>query len=158
MGIAMDAAGNLYGTLQVDGPAGWGAVFKIAYGQGGETTLSALTGGVSGNSPQSNLVRDTAGNVYGSTYYGGPSNNGVIYKIDAAGHQKALYQLRRRFLIARTRSEISPSMRQVIFYGTTSPGQTGLGDEFGPPAGGGVIFKVDSSGHETTLYNLWTYP
>jgi uncharacterized repeat protein (TIGR03803 family) len=36
-------------------------------------------------------VGDSAGNLYGTTAYGGASNKGVVYKLDAAGHETVLH-------------------------------------------------------------------
>jgi uncharacterized repeat protein (TIGR03803 family) len=89
VGLAMDGAGNLYGSTQLAGPAYLGAVFKLDT-TGKETALNALSGGASGNSPQSGLILDNAGNLYGTTFYGGRGNAGLVYKM-AAGHETVLY-------------------------------------------------------------------
>ncbi len=81
-GLVLDAAGNLYGTSQVDGTGSGGTVFKL-------DTAGNLTGiydfsisaPVNGYYPMAGLVRDSAGNLYGTTSAGGANGWGVIFKI-----------------------------------------------------------------------------
>jgi len=82
-----DASGNLYGTTQGD-PAirDYGSVFKLSQTSSGwkETVLHRFTGGSDGSFPLSQLVLDSAGNLYGTTNLGGVSTNGgygVIFEI-----------------------------------------------------------------------------
>ena len=65
-----DSAGNLYGTTVAGGTYGNGTVFKVN-GAGVETVLYSVTGGTDGASPYGGLIRDSAGNLYGTTTYGG---------------------------------------------------------------------------------------
>ena len=44
-----------------------------------------------GSSPNGDLIRDPAGNLYGTTQFGGTSNRGLIYKLNANGKQSILY-------------------------------------------------------------------
>ena len=82
--LIMDNAGNLYGTTAGDGAFGNGSVFKLTLGQGGTWTYSSLhdfTGGSDGGSPQSNLVFDAKGNIYGTASDGGANGKGVVFEI-----------------------------------------------------------------------------
>ena len=77
--LIMDGAGNLYGTTlgYSGGSPGYGAVFKLApNGAGGyaESVLYAFTGASDGASPRAGLIRDSAGNLYGTASAGGNSN------------------------------------------------------------------------------------
>ncbi len=72
--LVFDAAGNLYGTAANGGAHGNGNVFELSPSSGGlwhETVLHSFTGGTDGGAPVSNLVFDTAGNLYGTTEAGG---------------------------------------------------------------------------------------
>jgi uncharacterized repeat protein (TIGR03803 family) len=75
--LALDAAGNLYGTTNFGGSAncnlGCGTVFKLTPGSSGwtETVLYTFTGGSDGREPYARLLFDAAGNLYGSTLLGG---------------------------------------------------------------------------------------
>jgi uncharacterized repeat protein (TIGR03803 family) len=45
------------------------------------TVLHQFTGGADGGTPYARLISDAAGNLYGTTYYGGDSNMGTAYKL-----------------------------------------------------------------------------
>jgi uncharacterized repeat protein (TIGR03803 family) len=80
---------NLYGTAGAGG-SGNGVVFRLTT-KGIGTTLDFFTGGADGALPQSNLIADAAGNLYGTASYGGavdcinglgnPSGCGVVFKL-----------------------------------------------------------------------------
>jgi hypothetical protein len=78
----LDKSGNLYGTVQYFN----GVVFKIDP-SGTKTDLYAFTGGSDGSGPVSNVILDSAGNIYGTAPYGGLSAGcgdmgcGVVFKI-----------------------------------------------------------------------------
>ncbi len=78
----MDAAGNIYGTTINDGAHGWGNVFKLTPMDGGwtYTDLYDFTGGDDGAEPGS-LVRDGAGNLYGTTLAGGTHSLGTVWEL-----------------------------------------------------------------------------
>lgn len=79
--LVMDAAGNLYGTTVGDyytqNP--YGSVFKLSSSNGvwQYTELHRFTGGADGGTPHSNVVIDTAGNLYGTASAGGSGCNGT---------------------------------------------------------------------------------
>ena len=81
-GLISDSAGNLYGVAESGGNlsdcngAGCGVVFELSpNGTGGwtQTVLHTFTGGTDGSFPNSALLRDAAGNLYGTTSFGGNS-------------------------------------------------------------------------------------
>ena len=95
-GLIQDTAGNLYGTTPGGGANGYGTVFKVD-SAGHETVLYSFCseGGydcTDGSGPQSGLIQDHAGNLYGTTFGGGAdSSRGTIFELDAAGHETVLY-------------------------------------------------------------------
>ncbi|MCU1302277.1 MAG: hypothetical protein JWQ87_2561 [Candidatus Sulfotelmatobacter sp.] len=83
-GVIFDKAGNLYGTTYYAGVNDVGTVYKLtnANGSWSETVLYSFKGGTDGSSPISTLVRDAAGNLYGTTSDGGTNCAcGVIFKV-----------------------------------------------------------------------------
>lgn len=79
-GLVIDPAGNLYGTTQSGGASNPGTVFELDT-TGTETVLYSFTGAGDGSEPDARLLRDAAGNLYGTTYYGGAYGFGVVFKV-----------------------------------------------------------------------------
>ena len=74
-GLTSDIDGNLYGTTQSGGVFGYGVVFQLSPGANGDWTEKLLhsfsTNNGDGTSPAGELIFDAAGNLYGTTTYGG---------------------------------------------------------------------------------------
>lgn len=89
--LVRDSAGDLYGTTLFGGdPSCYcGVVFKVDRATGKETVLHTFTGG-DGYEP-SGLIRDAAGNLYGTTEVGGADQNGNVFKLDRADKETVLY-------------------------------------------------------------------
>src|ERR1039457_3038603 len=142
-GVIRDSAGSLYGTTQRGGTAGFGVVYKLDP-SGNETVLYTFTGGADGSGPIAGVIRDSAGNLYGTTYGGGTASRGVVYKLDPAGHQAVLYTF-------TGGADGGYPWAGVIrdsagnLYGTTNGGGT---------ASRGVVYKLDPAGHQTVLYTF----
>jgi len=82
--VTFDTSGNLYGTTQYGGASSAGTVFQLAPNSDGtwtERVLYSFTGGSDGANPFSGVIFDGGGNLYGTTYYGGASGAGVVYKL-----------------------------------------------------------------------------
>ncbi|MGB8010018.1 MAG: choice-of-anchor tandem repeat GloVer-containing protein [Terriglobales bacterium] len=78
-GVVFDTAGNLYGVTQFGGANNLGTVFQLTPSAGGawtETVLHSFTGVGDGEQPQAGLAIDGAGNLYGTTSFGGDPNPG----------------------------------------------------------------------------------
>jgi uncharacterized repeat protein (TIGR03803 family) len=72
--VTVDAAGNLYGTTVSGGINGMGNVFEFAPGDNGGTYTSLHDfGAADGSSPVSNVVLDSSGKLYGTTFTGAGS-------------------------------------------------------------------------------------
>jgi len=84
-GLVRDKRGNLYGVTELGGAADMGTVFEIGQTDGGETLLHTFTGGpTDGESPESGLVMDRWGVLYGTTIFGGAGSAcdcGTVFKI-----------------------------------------------------------------------------
>lgn len=131
--LIMDASGNLYGTTNQGGsncaPFGCGTVFELSPGEGGvwsETVLLSFNGASDGWSPQAPLIRDAAGNLYGTTFYGGTNLYGTVFKLSPHGGawtETVLYD----FGSGNDGGELSGGVvmdRAGDLYGTTGYGGT----------------------------------
>jgi uncharacterized repeat protein (TIGR03803 family) len=159
-GLVQDPEGNLYGTMANGGingaHHGGGAVFKLD-SQGNETVLYSFCSEqncADGEYPDSGLVMDASGDLYGTTYYGGTTQgstngSGTVFELDTSGHQTVLHSFCSEPYCA---DGASPNGGLVMdtsgnLYGTTTFG----GTSYDGPA---VIFKLDTSGRETVLYTF----
>lgn len=81
-GVSLDGEGNLHGTANGGGAYGDGTVFKLMPSDSGwtESTLHSFTG-IDGNFPTAGVIIDSVGNIYGTTYNGGASGNGVVFEV-----------------------------------------------------------------------------
>jgi uncharacterized repeat protein (TIGR03803 family) len=109
--LLFDSQGNLYGTTAYGGGGsgcgnlGCGTVFELSPGSGGEWSetvlysFCSLSNCADGQEPDTGpLVRDSAGNLYGTTYFGGAYPNcnggdtcGVVFKLDRTGKETVLH-------------------------------------------------------------------
>lgn len=79
-----DRNGNFFGTTIAGGTNARGAVFELSQAQSGlwtETVLYSFLGLPDAHNPVSGLARDKAGNLYGVTSVGGPTDHGAIYEL-----------------------------------------------------------------------------
>jgi uncharacterized repeat protein (TIGR03803 family) len=82
--LALDAAGNLYGTTYGGGAHDYGAVFELSPMAGGswsETILHSFNNPGDGYTPVAGLTLDSAGNLYGTTVEGGRYNSGTVFEL-----------------------------------------------------------------------------
>jgi len=142
-GVVRDSAGNLYGDTSAGGTANAGVIYKVN-AAGTETVLYAFTGGADGSEPNPGLIRDSAGNLYGTTYRGGASNAGVVFKVSPAGKETVLYTFTGGADGGQPESGV---IRDAAgnFYGTVAQGGS---------AGWGVVYTLSTTGQETVLYNF----
>jgi len=149
------ADGALYGTTAAGGtgpckfvaPAvGCGVVFKLEGKK--ETVLYNFQGPPDGQVPQANVVRDAAGNLYGTTQYGGdascnsPYGCGIVFKLDPTGKETILHTFKGQ--------NIPPSPGGLVI----DPEGNVYGSAFGSGDSSGYIFKVDSSGQFSIVYSF----
>ena len=80
-GVVRDPAGNLYGSTINGGGGNEGTVFKLDTA-GHLSVLYSFGGGTDGSSPYGSLIRDPAGNLFGTTVSGGTAGWGTLYKLD----------------------------------------------------------------------------
>ena len=158
VGLARDAAGNLFGVTTAGGMTGpcvvnsCGVVFQLTP-DGMETVLHNFTGGADGVDPSSALVLDAQGNLYGTAFEGGAFNQGLIYKIDTAGNYRTVYDFQ------GGAKGGNPSGTFVRDAAGNIYGPAGGGDFTGAcsntlPYGCGIVYKLDTSGNLTVLHTF----
>jgi uncharacterized repeat protein (TIGR03803 family) len=156
-GLVQDAAGNLYGTTSEGGNGscggdGCGVVFEFTTA-GKETVLYQFTGGSDGGSPNGDLVRDKAGNLYGTAYWGPYGYGGVAFKVNKKGNETVLHQFTGfpdgEFPVGGLIRD-----KKGNLFGTTSEGGGGacLFE------GCGTVFQLSKTGKETILYRFLASP
>jgi uncharacterized repeat protein (TIGR03803 family) len=141
-GLIKGTDGNLYGTTYAGGASNDGTIFKFDTAGATLTTLHSFSGS-DGATLQAGLIQGTDGNLYGTTLYGGASNNGTIFRIDTAG---ATLTILHSFSGSDGATPITGLIQAPSgnFYGTTYYG--------GLSGNAGTIFKIDTAG--TTLTTL----
>jgi uncharacterized repeat protein (TIGR03803 family) len=150
--LLFDSAGNLYGTTEENGSAP-GTVFELAPdGHGGwkETVLHSFNGN-DGAVPDSGVIFDSAGNLYGTTSLGGASGAGVVFELAPDGHGGWDETVLHSF----SGQDGEEPVGGLIFdasgnlYGTTS---------FGGANNCGVVFELAPNSHggwkETVLHSF----
>jgi uncharacterized repeat protein (TIGR03803 family) len=140
-GVIGDSAGNLYGTTS-SGGAGFGVVFKLD-ATGAESVLHTFTG-TDGGFPHTGVILDSAGNLYGTSSFGGAFHAGLVYKLDSSNSFSILYSFMGGIDGFNPQAGL---VRDLVgnLYGTTTFGGTG---------GHGVVFRLDTNGNRTVLYNF----
>ncbi|HEX4159103.1 MAG TPA: choice-of-anchor tandem repeat GloVer-containing protein, partial [Rhizomicrobium sp.] len=82
--VALGATGNIYGTTDYGGANTYGTIFEITP-DGKESLLHSFGGAGDGSTPDGAVTIESNGDMYGTTSYGGSSENGVIWKLAADG-------------------------------------------------------------------------
>ena len=158
--LVADGQGNLYGTSTYGGRAQVGTIYKIDT-HGTPTLLYAFTGKADGGVPEGGLVRDAAGNLYGTTFQGGilggscPSllGCGVVFKLSPSGKLTPLHAF------TGGADGSAPGFFSLTadgagnLYGTTLGGGN-LAGSCALNAGCGVVFKISLAGKFGVLYTF----
>jgi uncharacterized repeat protein (TIGR03803 family) len=157
-GLIRDSAGNRYGTTQSGGASNAGVVFRLSPA-GTETVLHSFTyshsGEADGALPDAGLVRDGAGNLYGTTAAGGAACHypgcGVVFKLSPTGTETVLYTFTG---LADGAGPVGGLLRDTAgnLYGTTSEG--GAKSSACSTQTCGVVFKLSPIGTYTVLHTF----
>ncbi len=137
-----DAAGNLYGTTIGGGRNSAGLVFSMTLGQGGWTlnALYSFSNGGDGLAPQSGVIGDADGNLYGTV---SDNANGQVYELSPSGSgwvKNTLYRFQGGDDGSRPIGGLVADGAGNL-YGTTSESYTG----------GGTVFKLKKQPNGTWL-------
>jgi len=158
-GVIMDAAGNLYGTTFNGGAYASGNVFELVNSSGtySEKVLYDFlpNSGVDGANPGAGVIMDASGDLFGTTYWGGPQNAGTVFElVNTSGtySEKVLYSF------TNSPDGANPYGGGLIMdaagdlYGATSAG--------GLQSAGTVFELVNASGtySEKVLYSFTNFP
>jgi uncharacterized repeat protein (TIGR03803 family) len=143
-GLAIDSKGNLYGTTNSGGAHGAGIVFRA--NESGQERVLYSFGSIpnDGANPESSLIFDAAGNLYGTTFSGGTSGNGTVFRLTPKGVETLLYSF------AGGADGANPEARLAMdkfgnLYGTTTAG--GVSSE-------GTVFEISKAGQHIVLYSF----
>lgn len=159
-GVTVDANGRLFGTAYAGGLHNDGVVYSLnpqTVFTWFELVLHAFAGNSDGAAPSGNLMFDANGNMFGTTYEGGPNLTGTVFKLSPGGGanwvEKILYVFHGQAFGGGT-DGANPVAGVVMdpqgnLYGTT---------DYGGPAAVGTVFKLAPNGDgtytESVLYSF----
>ena len=159
-GVIADAQGNFYGTTTSGGAGHNGVVYELspaAKGKGvTQSTLYAFAGGTDGSNPQAGLVAGPDGTLYGTTYAGGTSGQGIVYSITPPKSGSTTWKETVLWTFTGGNDGAEPTCTLILdaagnLFGTTDGGGTGVVGtvfELSPPVSGKHAWT------ETVLYNF----
>lgn len=140
-GVAVDSAGNIYGTATDGGANSDGTVYKIAAGTHAFSTIASFNGS-NGSSPQRSPIVDSTGDIFGVAEDGGTSSgsDGTIFEIKA-GTQTITTLVNFNYNNGATPDAALIKDAVGNLFGTT---------EYGGNGSYGTIFEVNGSTHILT--------
>jgi uncharacterized repeat protein (TIGR03803 family) len=153
-GLIQNSTGALYGTTNDAGAYSYGTVFKLAKSGGvwTETALWNFEGGSNrdGAYPYDELVRDTTGALYGTTFDGGDNGLGTVFELSQSGGGWIETVLHGFGGSGDGTNPYAGLHRDTAgaFYGTTYEGGA---------HGYGTVFKLVQSGGVWTETVLWSF-
>ena len=116
----------------------------LAPAQKSLTTLYFFNGTSDGANPNANVIRDSTGNLYGTTYGGGSSDEGVVFSLNTSGQETVIHNFAGG---SDGYYPFTPMLRDRTgnLYGVTSLGGNNSD---------GIVFKIDTSGKESILHTF----
>jgi uncharacterized repeat protein (TIGR03803 family) len=109
------------------------------------TTLYTFNG-TDGNQPYAGLVEDKAGNLYGTTFYGGPYGRGTVFKLTPNGKLTTLHSFQDFPIEGAYPLAALTWGKDGNLYGTTFSG--------GTSGFNGTVFQITPTGTLTTLHTF----
>jgi len=149
--------GKLYGTTTAGGAVqayyNQGTIFSITT-SGAFTTLHQfdnIHGVTDGVNPYAGLVQGKDGNFYGTTYFGGTTNTGTVFKFSKTGSMTVLHSfVETSHLVYPDGAFLQGALVQGTdgnLYGTATQGGVASGSY-------GTLFEVTTNGKFTNLYDF----
>jgi uncharacterized repeat protein (TIGR03803 family) len=143
-GVIQGSDGNFYGTTYFGGSSGFGTVFKVTP-SGTETVLYSFAGGSDGEHPYAGVIQGSDGNFYGTTYQGGASGYGTVFKIAPSGTETVLHSFAGGSSDGANPEAGLTQGTDGNFYGNTY---------LGGASNLGTVFEITPSGTETVLHSF----
>ncbi len=155
-GVAVDSAGNLYGTTSEGGINDAGVAYELRRPAGGtgkwqQIVLHRFTAGKDGGTPDGTLIFGPGGVLYGTAAYGGTKGAGVVYTLTPDGQGGWAHHVIYNFANG---SDGGYPFSTLVFDGAGNIYGTALN---GGNAGNGVVFELSPNGTgwtETTLHSF----
>lgn len=147
--LIQDEPDSLYGTTLFGGAYGYGTVFQFNLTTRVETVLYNFTGGQDGAEPRAPLIRDHAGNLYGTTFSGGdltcdPAGCGTVFMLDPSGNHTVLHSFQGGADGAYPQAGLVRDSSGNVYGTTISGGDTNCRSF---STGCGVVFKIEPQPH-----------
>jgi uncharacterized repeat protein (TIGR03803 family) len=162
--LIMDSSGNLYGTAKAVGTFGGGVVFKLtpdaaktSWTESALYDFCAQTNCLDGEEPVAGLIMDAAGDLFGTTQFGGAHTVGTVFKLRFHKVTRGwTYQVLYSFCSKTACTDGEDPLDKLAvdnserLYGTTPQGGSGRG---------GTVFELIPNANETrwtekVLYNF----
>lgn len=139
--LTFDHAGNIYGTTGGGGDIGSGVVYELTHSSGGwqESVLHSFDGMGDGLQPQSGVVFDSQGNLYGTTVAGGAQGKGTVYELSSSGPG---------WVISKQRDLATEGNSPYAGVVLDQPGNVYGATLSGGPGNGGSVFQLTTSGSQ----------
>jgi uncharacterized repeat protein (TIGR03803 family) len=147
-----DGGGNLFGTTFQTAPRGRsdsdGTVFEITKDGRTKVLYRFTKDGDAGYFPEGGVIADGAGNLYGTTSYGGKGGAGTVFRLARDGTMTVFHSFHYKHGDAgRPNGSLTMDLSGNL-YGTAT---------LGGAWGGGVVFKVAPGGTLSFVYSFAAY-
>ena len=169
-GVTFDSAGNMYGTtfyggLNGSGMGGSGMVWEITtsgtykdlHDFGGTVVNADGTNGPDGAFPDAGVTLDNHGNLFGTTFYGGLNESGIVWEITISGTYKDLHDFGGTVVNADGTNGpdgANPCAGVTFDSAGNMYGTTFFFGPNGPNNGAGMVWEITASGAYEDLHDF----
>jgi uncharacterized repeat protein (TIGR03803 family) len=121
--------GSYYGTTSAGGSGNEGTVFQLTPSENGSNTFTTIHDftfsiGNDGGIPYAGVIFDQSGNLYGTTFTGGPEGSGTVYELTSATDGTWTETILASFLNSGNNAEMGPIGGLLLkgdqLFGTTA--------------------------------------